>query len=189
MKGLVLELSNGHFDIVSGSVFSAEGGEMPLLCYEENGIVHIKTDPQAGALYEGRIVIPENFKTESVRISLKRCSVSVCEINTGDFEAELSESSAEFQSVAARRIRLSSGKSNVVIYATPVIAAEFKCGFGSTKIFLNKNSRGYSFDMLCGAGALTLDSKRLERTYKGGTPGGVNIKVTCGLGTVEIHNN
>lgn len=189
MKGLVLQLSNGHFDIVSGSVFSAEGGEMPLLCYEENGMAYIKTDPTSEGLYNGRIVIPESLRTESVSISLKRCSASVCAINAGNFEAELSESNAEFASVTARRIRFSAGRSNTVINAAPVIAAQFNCGFGNTKIYLEKSERGYYFDTVCGAGTITLNSKKLKRTYKDGTTGGIPVNVSCGLGTVEIHNN
>ena len=187
MKGLDIELSNGHFDIVSGSVFSAGGGSASLLCYEENDITYVKTDPQSGSLYEGRIVIPKD--TETVKISLKRCSASVGEINTGNFKAELVGSSAEFALVTARRIILSSGKSDVVIHAAPIVAAEFKCGFGSTRILLKKSSRGYSFDTVCGAGELTINSMKMKRIYKGGVPGGIPIKVSCGLGTVEIHNN
>ena len=187
MKGLVLELSNGHFDIVSGSEFSIESGTMPLLCYEENGIMHIKTDPQDGALGEACIAIPKAI--ESVKISLKRSAASVCAINTGNFEAELTESSTEFALVTARRVRFSAGRSDTVIRAAPIVAAEFRCGFGSTKIFLNPNSRGYSYDMVCGAGSLVLNSNKLKRTYRGGTPGGIPVKVSCGLGTVEIHNN
>lgn len=187
MKGLMIELSNGHFDIVSGSGFAVESGTMPLLCYEENGIMHIKTDPQDGALGEARIAIPK--ASENVRILLKRASASICAVNTGIFEAKLTESSAEFISVKARRIRLFSGKSDTVIRAEPLVAAEFRCGFGSLKIFMGKNGRGYSYDMMRGEGTIALNSNELQRTYKGGTPGGVPVQVICGLGTVEIHNN
>ena len=189
MKGISLELSNGHFDIVKGAEFAAYGGGMPLLCFEENGIMHVITNPDGGGLYDGQIVIPETARLENITIKLKCCSIMADELNAGIFELSMSESSAEFVNINARRINVSTGRSNLVMNAAPVISAEFKCGFGNVSIVLAKNKRGYFYTTECGKGQLIINSQQQKRKYSAGISGGIPIYVQCGLGTVDIRNN
>lgn len=185
IKGIELVLSNGNFVIEKGEAFAAIDDNMPFLCYEENGVCHAECTPDGGGLYNARIVIPYGCRPEWISVRTKCASVTACELICGSFDGDIKESSINFSEIQARRIHMSMGRCDAVIYAKPLVAADFLCGYGSVQIFLANAPRGYKYNTFCGAGELTLNSNKLNRVYSGGSPNGVPVKISCGMGKVS----
>lgn len=188
IKGIDLVLSNGNFIIEKGDSFTATDSTMPFLCYEENGVCHAECTPDGGGLYDARIVIPHTCRPEWISIKLKCASVTSCGVTCGSFKGDIKESSVILHEIQARRINMSLGCCNAVIYAKPLVAADFLCGHGKTQIFFSNMTRGYKYNTFCGAGELTLNSKKLGRECSCGNPVGVPVNISCGMGRVSISD-
>ena len=186
MKSIVMELSNGYFEIARGDAFSADGGGAPFLCYAENGIWHVICSPDGGAAYDAKITIPRGFKAEDIMITLKDGSLSACELDAGMARLDLAAASGSFAAVRARRVNISLRRGSAVVSAAPSVGMEINCGYGELTVNLARSDRGYRYSCERGSGGIIIGSEAVGRRYEGGEPDGVPIGIRCGLGNVSI---
>lgn len=185
VKRVELKIGNGFFDIVYGDSFSIECKEVPFLCYEENDIWHVVSNPEPGESCNAVITLPKGIRLESFSVMLYDGAANVCEINSGMVDIEIRNATAEFEYIKARRINATLGKGSAVINAQPQVAAEFDCGFGDMLINLKKGN--YKIKSVRGNGRVSIGSSAVPREFESDEPNGVKVNLRCGLGNVDVN--
>jgi hypothetical protein len=186
MKGIELRLANGHYRVRRGENFEIDGGEVPFLCYTENDIWHVESDPERESGSDALITIPYDDAVENVSIRLKNAALYSCSLNAGTVNLDIRDSQVNMNSIFARRIIIAMGKGEANIRLAPSVAADIDCGSGKMMLRLAENERGYRIESECGAGSIELGGRKVGRVNKSGNENGVMIKLRCGLGNVII---
>lgn len=185
IKRVELKIGNGFFDIVYGDSFSVECKEAPFLCYAENDIWHVVSNPEPGENCNAVITLPKGIKLEGFSIQLYDGAANICELDSGTADIEVKNASAEFTYIKARRISAKLGRGSMIINTQPLVAADFNCGFGEMIINLKKGN--YRLKSLKGNGRVSIDSSAVPREFESGKPDGIQVNIRCGLGNVDVN--
>ena len=187
IKGIILKLANGYFEIVDGSKPEVISENAPFLEYTENGIFHAEVSPDIGISYDARIILPCNLRMEFVQISLCEGALAAYGFDTGTFDMDIKNASFSTGLIKTRRMNVSLGNGSAVISAAPLIGGSFECGSGSMTVNLQRNPHGYKFYSSRGEGEVVINSVHTPRNYICQDCGDTEIKLRCGLGRMEIN--
>lgn len=186
MKSAALKLSGGHFNIIANGSFNARDISQPFLSYSESGVWHCVCRPERGIDYDAEISLGYGNVQESIFIAADNCAITACPLTSGTASISLKNSSAEFETIKARRIDLSLGLGSVYLKAAPSIGMNVECGAGIMNIMLKSNNRGYYYIVRRGLGNVIIQSRSARRNDRIGKAEGIPIQISCGLGTVNI---
>ncbi len=185
VKRVELKIGNGFFDIVYGTGFGVECKEAPFLCYEENNIWHVVSNPEQGESCNAVITLPEGIELEGFSLILYDGAAKLCRLNCGMVDIEVRNATAECEYIRARRINAMIGKGSAVINAQPQVAAVFDCGFGDMIVNLKKGN--YKIKSVRGNGRVSIDSSAVPREYESGESNGIKVDLRCGLGNLDVN--
>ncbi|MGN0163268.1 MAG: hypothetical protein ACI4EA_06775 [Candidatus Ornithomonoglobus sp.] len=184
--GIELELSNGDYRIIYGNKLGVSS-DAPFLCYTENNIWHIVSDPEKKNGLDAVVTLPAGCEHEFIKIKSQNAGIYSSNLSAGTVELELKKCRTRFRNITARRVIISAVHGSNEISLKPLISADIDCGFGSLKAELRKSIREYYIEALCGAGSLVIDGVMTGRNYRTGAADGIKINVRCGLGNMIIN--
>ena len=164
---------------------TADDPTLPFLIYTENDTGNIVCSPDEGITYNARITLPDNIP-ESFDLEAEDISMIADKIVAGAAMLDLKSSSVCINSISARRINLSVSTGLSDIHAAPSISLDIDCGKGTVNLYLKRSTRGYFYNIVHGAGSVTVNSIEVPRSHTCGSKNGTRINIRCGLGKVNV---
>ncbi|MDO5397023.1 MAG: DUF4097 family beta strand repeat-containing protein [bacterium] len=186
-----------NYVISAGDGFSIEDNlQTGIMSYVEKGIWRIEdNDDSSNTLGTAagsapvEIRIPAEFVPERLEITAERGNVIVLIPAADSVRINNHNGEAEIRKIHTKEIYAETGKGKVKINLSLSGSAQFVCGSGSISAVLENNAEDFNAEAVTGRGSIRIGSELFGAERRSGrieNNAEQNIKVSCGMGSVEI---
>lgn len=209
IHSLDVQINAAEFVIEQGDVFSVESNLKNLSVSEEDGVLKITEKTKFAASYSNAILklsIPEGFVFENASIKTGAGKLTAESFSANEVSLKTGAGKVEFEHLEANEnvsikggtgqidildgvlheLTLDLGVGELNMTAKLLGDSDLKFGVGESNITLIGSRNDYSFNIVSGIGAISIDDTSAS-TFVNSTNGENTIKIKGGVGATNIE--